>query len=95
MLSEKFITEAFFTFCWLCLGLIPARIAWSKGRAMLAWWLMGMFIWPVLIPIAAFIRRDEEALKEREESDDPERAWRNDLRIGLIVALIGAIIGAL
>ena len=40
----------------LLLGLIPAYIAYRKGRNFLTWWLFGFVLFPIALPVAFLIK---------------------------------------
>jgi hypothetical protein len=38
------------------IGLVPATIARRKGRDFLAWWVFGMMLFAVALPVALLLR---------------------------------------
>jgi predicted ABC-type exoprotein transport system permease subunit len=50
----------------MLLGLIPAYIARAKGHSFFFWWVYGTLIFIVALPMSIFLKKDEEAIKERE-----------------------------
>ena len=49
----------------ICIGIIPASVARSKGRAFVDWWIYGTLFFIVALPHSLLIRPD--ALKVEEE----------------------------
>ncbi len=49
------------------LGLIPAFVASSKGQSFFAWWLFGVALFIVALPMAIVTKPDERALASRGE----------------------------
>jgi ABC-type proline/glycine betaine transport system permease subunit len=48
------------------LGLIPAFIAWKKGRSSFAFWLFGMlFSIIIALPFTIFMKQDQSRLDRR------------------------------
>ena len=50
----------------ICLGLIPAAIAQSKGRSFVGWWLYGAALFIVALPHSLLIKPDVKQI-EREQ----------------------------
>ena len=50
----------------VCIGVIPAFIAQSKGRIFLAWWIYGAALFVVALPHSLLIKPDAERI-EREQ----------------------------
>ena len=53
----------------ICLGLIPAYIASSKGRNFLLWWFFGAMLWIVALPVSLIIKADEKEVEKRKLSE--------------------------
>jgi hypothetical protein len=51
------------------IGLIPAAIAWSKGREFALWWLCGSALFIVALPHALLLSPDRGALQARALSE--------------------------
>lgn len=64
----------------ILIGLIPASIAFSKGRRFFPWWGFGALLFFVALPMALLIKPDQEALIRR-------RALRNWRGIGAAALL--------
>lgn len=45
------------------LGLIPAFIAWRKGRDFIDWWFFGAGLWPVALPMALLLKPKSETME--------------------------------
>ena len=53
----------------ICIGLIPAAIAQSKGKSFVTWWLYGAALFIVALPHALLIKADvKEIERERLQS---------------------------
>jgi hypothetical protein len=50
----------------ICLGVIPAFIAQSKGRSFVAWWFYGAMVFIAALPHSLIIKPDTEQI-EREQ----------------------------
>lgn len=50
----------------ICIGLIPAAIAQSKGKSFVAWWLYGAALFIVALPHSLLIKADVKEI-EREQ----------------------------
>lgn len=50
----------------ICIGLIPAAIAQSKGKSFVAWWLYGAALFIVALPHALMLKVDKQQI-EREQ----------------------------
>lgn len=48
------------------LGLIPAAIAYSKGRSFFGWWIFGTMFFMIALPAAIFACPNTAALEERQ-----------------------------
>jgi hypothetical protein len=51
------------------IGLIPAYIAWNKGRSFVAWWVYGTLLWIVALPHALVIKPDREFIEKQQMSE--------------------------
>ena len=49
----------------LVIGLLPATIAYRKGRSFILWWLFGAILFIVALPLALLSQKDREALDRR------------------------------
>lgn len=49
----------------LLLGLIPATIAYKKGKNFALWWLYGALLFIVALPHAILVKRDRAAIEQR------------------------------
>lgn len=58
-------TPAGFLVSSVLLGLIPAAIAWYKGRSFWLFWLYGTLVFVVALPHAILAHRNERKLEER------------------------------
>lgn len=47
------------------LGLIPAYIAWTKGRNFWTWWLFGATLWPIALLAVFFLAPDKNEEAQR------------------------------
>jgi len=56
----------------LILGLIPAYIAYKKGRKFLDWWFFGFSLFPIALPMALVIGTKEKEPIEEIEPQMPE-----------------------
>jgi hypothetical protein len=58
----------------VCLGLIPAFVAQSKGRSFLAWWFYGAMLWIVAMPWSLMLKPDQALVDARQlETGDSKR----------------------
>jgi cytochrome c-type biogenesis protein len=48
----------------IILGLIPAYVAYRKGRNFLTWWLFGTTLFPIALPMAFLIKSDHQVETE-------------------------------
>lgn len=61
----------------ILIGIIPAAIAHAKGYNFLWFWLLGMFVFILALPIAITMRPNEKTLMRRAEA---AAAARGDVR---------------
>jgi len=52
------------------LGLIPAYIAYRKGRSFWTWWFFGISLWPVALPMAILAKAEKAPGENRAESTE-------------------------
>lgn len=52
----------------VCIGVIPAAIAQSKGRSFVGWWIFGALLFVVALPMALVMKPDERSLEARQVS---------------------------
>ena len=58
----------------IVIGLIPAAIASSKGYSFFLWWLYGAALFIVALPHSLIIKRDQQALDQKEiETGDTKK----------------------
>lgn len=50
------------------LGLIPAYIAYRKGRPFVDWWFFGAGLFPIALLVSLLIKKDVNGLQDRQES---------------------------
>lgn len=50
------------------IGLIPAFIAYAKGRTFIGWWFFGAMLFIVALPIALLMGRNQDELDRRSMS---------------------------
>lgn len=48
------------------IGLLPAAIAYRKGRSFVAWWFFGAMLFIVALPVALLLQKDQEVLDRRD-----------------------------
>lgn len=56
---------SFLWVCWLLLALIPASMAYKKGRNFFLWLLYGMFLWLIAMIHSIAISDNDKAKKEK------------------------------
>ena len=79
----------------VALGLIPATIAYRKGRSFLLWWLYGFLLFIVAFPHAVLIKIDVSKVIGELESEGSGQIALSKYRRGLIVAAVLLLINAL
>ncbi len=54
-------------------ALFPAWLAYRKAYSALGYWFVGVFLWPIAVAAALFMRPNWPALVAREKRDAEER----------------------
>jgi hypothetical protein len=50
----------------ICMGVLPASIAQSKGRNFLAWWIYGAALFIIALPHSLLIKPDTQRIKQEQ-----------------------------
>ena len=93
VISEKDITETLVLWALLALALIPANMAYRKGRDLSNWWFFSLFLWPVALIAAALVPVLPANLARRVA--DPVRAKRErtqEIRLMYAMALVPIVL---
>ena len=50
----------------ICIGIIPAAIAQTKGRNFVAWWIYGMALFIIALPHSLLIKPDKQQIEQEQ-----------------------------
>jgi hypothetical protein len=76
------------------IALIPAKIASDKGHSFALWWVFGVLLWIVAMPLSVFLPRARTTVREpRAPLGERAPMSRADM-FGWIVVAVGAVFAA-